>query len=136
MEVVETPSKTPLRKRKRERFLFDEIEEDIRREENNSNSVGILSEKLICLDTTCKDDETFANIIGSEVVQEIYDSESGGFQRRNSGKTIGENSLIDISLSDAVPSEMPSFSQQLQTLQAMVHNMKALFPSHLVLLIP
>ena len=47
MEAVETPSKTPSRKRKRERFLFDEIEEDIRREENDSNSVGILSEKLI-----------------------------------------------------------------------------------------
>ena len=45
------------------------------------------------------------NIIGSEVVQEIHDSESGDFQRRNCGKTIGENSLIDISSSDAVPSD-------------------------------
>ena len=44
------PSKIPSRKRKRERFLFDETEEDIRREENDSSLVGILSEKLICLD--------------------------------------------------------------------------------------
>ena len=71
-------SKIPSRKRKRERFLFDETEEDIRREENDSSSVGILSEKLICLDAMCKDDETAANIIGSEVIQEIH-SESGDF---------------------------------------------------------
>ena len=31
-------------------------------------------------------------------------------QRRNSGETVGENSLIDISSSDAVPSETPLFS--------------------------
>ena len=57
MEAVETPSKTP--SRRRERFLFDEIEEDIRREENDNSSVGILSEKLICLDSTFKDDEHY-----------------------------------------------------------------------------
>ena len=119
------PSK--MSSRKRERFLFDEIEEGIRRKENDSSSVRILSEKLICLDVTCKDDETAANIFDSEVVQEIHDSESGDFQRRNSGKTINENSLIDISSSDAVPSEMPSFSQQLQTLQAMLHNVESSF---------
>ena len=113
MEPAETPSETPSRKRKREPFLFDEIEEDIRREENDSISVGILSEMLIC---TCKDDETAPNIIGSEVVQEIHDSDSGDVQRRNNGKTVSEKSLIDISLSDAVPSETPSFSQQFQTL--------------------
>ena len=73
MEAVETPSKMPSRKRKRERFLFDEIEEDIHREENDSSSVEILSEKLICVDTTWKDDETSANIIGNEVIQEIHD---------------------------------------------------------------
>ena len=71
------------------------VEEDIRREKNDSSSVGILSEKLICLDTMCKDDETAANIIGSEVVEEIHDSESGDFQRRNSGKPVGENKQFD-----------------------------------------
>ena len=121
-------SKTPSRKRMRERFLFDEIEENIRREENDSSLVGILSEKLICLDATWKYDETTANIIGSEIVQEIHDSESGDFQCRNSGKTVGKNSFIDISSTDAVPSKMPSFSQELQTLQAMVHNVESSFP--------
>ena len=71
MEAVDTPSKMP--SRKREHFLFDEIKEDIHREENDSSSVGILSETLICVDATWKDDETSANIIGNEVVQEIHD---------------------------------------------------------------
>ena len=122
------PSKTPSRKRKRERFLFDEIEEDILREENDSNSVAMLSEKLpICLDGTCKDDETTVNIMRSEVLQESH-TESGDFQSRDSGKAEDEECLSDVSSSDDMPSEMPSFLQQLQTLQAMMHKVESSFP--------
>ena len=131
--------KTPSRNRKRQRFLFDDIENDVVSEEDDNVLVGAPPRQLICFDTCAttkpdvhEDQAELANAtarhseMNSDVLGEGSNCDEGNEVDMNPVMSSEENLCAVGSASESSPDL--TFVQQANILQSMINGVVDTFP--------